>query len=610
MAGDSSASEQDPDDSDSEFVEIDPTRRYGRYKEVLGKGAFKTVYKAFDEREGIEVAWNQIKLADVLRNVEDLERLYSEVHLLKTLKHKNIIKFYNSWVDPKDNNINIITEIFTSGTLRQWGVRPASLEKVKVPEVREFIEKCIAKASQRLPARELLLDHFLKWDESESVTDRSQRNSTHSDNSGEHFYADTNSSSTKDDDPEGSRDFLVEGQRKDVKTIFLKLRIADTTGHVRNIHFPFDIEVDTAFSVASEMVAELDLTDQDVTTIAEMIDSEIQVHIPEWTSTKALEVNTCNDGELSHNIDSETKDELSMLAIEVDPPSNGLVLERFPSGRKYWSDSPKELSKGSPVTHSHSNFNSQKEDYETNEGKENVENLALSLSALSLSARHGESHENDVNGENKDMHVRDNQNGGLQDHEDQHSCDDKQSLEDNCEQSISEEPLDIRSVAEKLDFMLLEQQHELDELKKTHEDAITDLLKELPPETRHKLFHWYHLKIPDYRALNQAQWYARHSSDSDSSFSQGENASSRTSNSTADNNSECSLFPPSANNLSQPKTVTDLSGNTHIIHIFGKIGSRESIPENNDGRNVLRDRSNPMKIERTGSMGIDVILGE
>ncbi|CAN4099263.1 unnamed protein product [Withania somnifera] len=117
-----SASEQEPDDSESEpeFVELDPSGRYGRYKEVLGKGAFKKVYRAFDELEGIEVAWNQVKLADLLRNAVDLERLYSEVHLLKTLKHKNIIKFYNSWVDSKNENINIITEIFTSGTLRQY----------------------------------------------------------------------------------------------------------------------------------------------------------------------------------------------------------------------------------------------------------------------------------------------------------------------------------------------------------------------------------------------------------------------------------------------------------------------------------------------------------
>ncbi|KAJ0918085.1 putative non-specific serine/threonine protein kinase [Helianthus annuus] len=53
-------------------------------------------YKAFDELEGIEVAWNQINISDFLRNPKELERLYSEVQLLKTLRPKNIIKFYIS----------------------------------------------------------------------------------------------------------------------------------------------------------------------------------------------------------------------------------------------------------------------------------------------------------------------------------------------------------------------------------------------------------------------------------------------------------------------------------------------------------------------------------
>ncbi|KAJ0833457.1 putative non-specific serine/threonine protein kinase [Helianthus annuus] len=55
-------------------------------------------YKAFDELEGIEAAWNQIKVSGFLSHPEELESLYSEVHLLKTPKHKNIIKFYSSWL--------------------------------------------------------------------------------------------------------------------------------------------------------------------------------------------------------------------------------------------------------------------------------------------------------------------------------------------------------------------------------------------------------------------------------------------------------------------------------------------------------------------------------
>ncbi|XP_073013970.1 probable serine/threonine-protein kinase WNK6 [Typha latifolia] len=116
--GDDGGAQTEPPDPD--VVEVDPTRRYLRYKEVLGKGAFKTVYKAFDEVDGIEVAWNQVIIDDVLQSPVELERLYSEIHLLKSLKHSNILKFYTSWIDDKEKTVNIITELFTSGSLRQY----------------------------------------------------------------------------------------------------------------------------------------------------------------------------------------------------------------------------------------------------------------------------------------------------------------------------------------------------------------------------------------------------------------------------------------------------------------------------------------------------------
>ncbi|MBA0681255.1 hypothetical protein Goari_023073, partial [Gossypium aridum] len=57
------------------------------------------VYKAFDEVLGMEVAWNQVKLADVFRSPDELQRLYSEIHLLKYLDHSSIMQFYESWID-------------------------------------------------------------------------------------------------------------------------------------------------------------------------------------------------------------------------------------------------------------------------------------------------------------------------------------------------------------------------------------------------------------------------------------------------------------------------------------------------------------------------------
>ncbi|EEF33357.1 ATP binding protein, putative [Ricinus communis] len=111
----------DPSDTESEhFVEVDPTGRYGRYSELLGTGAVKKVYRAFDQEEGIEVAWNQVRLRNFTNDPTIIDRLYAEVRLLRSLKNKNIISFYNVWHDEEHNTLNFITEVCTSGNLREY----------------------------------------------------------------------------------------------------------------------------------------------------------------------------------------------------------------------------------------------------------------------------------------------------------------------------------------------------------------------------------------------------------------------------------------------------------------------------------------------------------
>lgn len=119
----------DDDDAEPIPVETDPTGRYHRYDDVLGRGAYKTVYKGFDGEEGIEVAWNQIRVNKIVKTDEEKERLFQEVDLLKELSHKSIIKFYASWIDEKTQDVNFITEMFTSGTLRQYRKRHKKLDE-------------------------------------------------------------------------------------------------------------------------------------------------------------------------------------------------------------------------------------------------------------------------------------------------------------------------------------------------------------------------------------------------------------------------------------------------------------------------------------------------
>ncbi|XP_077227016.1 with no lysine (K) kinase 3 isoform X2 [Tasmannia lanceolata] len=719
------------------------------YQEVLGKGAFKTVYKAFDEFEGIEVAWNQVKVVDVLQRSDDLERLYSEVHLLQTLNHRNIIKFYDSWIDTKHDNINFITEVFTSGTLRQYrkkhnrvnlralknwskqilhgllylhshnppvihrdlkcdnifvngnhgevkigdlglaailrqahsahsvigtpefmapelyeeeynelvdiyafgmcllelvsceypyvecsnaaqiykkvtaGIKPLSLEKVKDAGVRGFIEKCIANVSERLSARELLKDPFLQSDgENESVRHSLRPDLNHSENIRDQSDSNTTYSSLKESLPLANRDFTVEGQRKD-NTIFLKLRIADSTGHIRNIHFPFDIEADTAISVASEMVAELDLTDQDVTAIAAMIDTEIQAHVPKWIPGESFEDNFVDEKPNSDLHESDTKVELSELTNDSNHPPSRLVLERLPSGRLFWSDSPKASSEDSPVGPAHSNLSSEVGQhvgsYLTTEGFE----LADSPEDQKI-----RDYQNVVVGSPNQW--TDSENNGSSSvyfenrntSPDENVCQEKKEVSTSTEFSLSgdqskgiveendrilidNEPENVKIIAEKLEYLLVDQRKELDELQRKHEQAVAELLKELPPELHCRTLNLCHSKDPDYnKAESSVHWYPGQSTDS-GSFLPPEALSSHISNSCAD-----SILDDPLDDVTQPKRLTDL-GNSNSIRPGREDGRRVSVVKNRVVGSVFRDRSNLLRGDnRSSDMGIAVILGD
>ncbi|KAJ0798122.1 putative protein kinase WNK-NRBP family [Helianthus annuus] len=108
-------------DQDREpFVEVDPSGRFGRYSDLLGAGAVKKVYRGFDQEEGRDVAWNQVKLRSFNGDPSVLKRLLSEVELLQTLENENIIGLYSFWRDVENSTLNFITEACTSGNLRDY----------------------------------------------------------------------------------------------------------------------------------------------------------------------------------------------------------------------------------------------------------------------------------------------------------------------------------------------------------------------------------------------------------------------------------------------------------------------------------------------------------
>lgn len=273
-------------------------------------------------------------------------------------------------------------------------------------------------------------------------------------------------------------------------------------GHFRNIHFPFDIEADTALTVASEMVEQLDLTDQDVSTIAAMIDSEIRSYIPDWAPTELSAYDVSNQVATTDATCSETKDDVSPSANDCTTPPINLVLEHLPSGRKYWSDSPKGVDDNSPI-------------------KSGPLNLSLEDSPTTIDTGIGENEQYPSGFRHRDSNVV-----SFEQQEDEHMVHDnwneKEAAfssnspfdENNMDSDIlsSNGPLasgennetisdvesdDVRIIVEKLQRLLSEQQKELDELKRKHELAVLDLLKGNPPEIRHQVLRTCKLKISE-----------------------------------------------------------------------------------------------------------------
>ncbi|KAF4368769.1 probable serine/threonine-protein kinase WNK11 [Cannabis sativa] len=121
------------DDDGEPFVETDPTGRYGRYRELIGAGSVKKVYKAFDIVNGEEVAWNQVSLRKFMDDDSTMARLFTEVRLLTSLKNDNIISCFAAWNDKNNQTLNFITEVCMSGNLREYRKkhRRVSLSAIK-----------------------------------------------------------------------------------------------------------------------------------------------------------------------------------------------------------------------------------------------------------------------------------------------------------------------------------------------------------------------------------------------------------------------------------------------------------------------------------------------
>ena len=124
-------------DEDNLVKERSKNNRFICYNKLIGRGAVKDVYKAFDTMEGKVVAWNSISTVSL--NKKDKENLKNEIKHLHNFNNQceYIINFYGSWFNPDDQKVVMITEIALSGNLKEYII------EMKEIKLKAFKKWCI-----------------------------------------------------------------------------------------------------------------------------------------------------------------------------------------------------------------------------------------------------------------------------------------------------------------------------------------------------------------------------------------------------------------------------------------------------------------------------------
>ncbi|KAF9355889.1 Eukaryotic translation initiation factor 2-alpha kinase [Mortierella sp. AD094] len=85
-----------------DMFDNDPTRYKHDFVEIckLGKGGFASVFKARNKLDGIEYAIKKIRLRGSSK--VRYEKIFREIKFLARLDHKNVIRYYSSWLEHAD----------------------------------------------------------------------------------------------------------------------------------------------------------------------------------------------------------------------------------------------------------------------------------------------------------------------------------------------------------------------------------------------------------------------------------------------------------------------------------------------------------------------------
>lgn len=118
---DASLTKRQPSSGSLKDQQLGEEGRFVRSNKIIGHGSTKIVYKARDEEEGVEVAWNEMMDTRCAQQQGELiAKFKNEITILESLDHPNIITMYHSHISTSSKRALFISEMLPGGTLKEF----------------------------------------------------------------------------------------------------------------------------------------------------------------------------------------------------------------------------------------------------------------------------------------------------------------------------------------------------------------------------------------------------------------------------------------------------------------------------------------------------------
>lgn len=123
-------------DEEDAYKEESPCGRWHRKNFKLPDvPGIDALYQAMDMEEGVEVVWNEMNIACVPIDDDNLAKLSEKLMNLTKTQHHNLLRLYGSWYNRLQSKVVFITEFYAAGSLHTFIQRRYQVNKSSISEI-------------------------------------------------------------------------------------------------------------------------------------------------------------------------------------------------------------------------------------------------------------------------------------------------------------------------------------------------------------------------------------------------------------------------------------------------------------------------------------------